>query len=88
MVDQSLKCRIQGLLPWLRNAFFAFFDTFCIVYNQYNASFTYISTYFSSCPNGNKPVDLDFRVKGTDEMIKTVQIKIDLSQSSTTAIIY
>ena len=68
--------------------FCIFFDTFCIVYNQYSASFTCISTYFSFCPNGNTPVDLDFRVKGTDEMIKIVQIKIDLSQSSTTVIIY
>ena len=27
MVGQSLKCRIQGLLPWLRNTFFASFLT-------------------------------------------------------------
>mgnify|MGYP001757648496 CR=1 FL=1 len=38
----------------------------CVVYNQDNASFTSISTYFSSCPNENKAVDFDFRVKGAN----------------------
>lgn len=50
--------------------------------------FTYISTYFSFCSNRNKPVYLDFGVKGTGKMIKIIQIKTNLSQHATSVIIY